>query len=245
MKRLLKTSLSVAIFSGVLSGTTSNVAHAAAVPSHAAEIYCTIIGNTQNLDCQWLGSQRKTMDADEISSFIDKARVAAYITIKSRKGLERTFMVDAKAPQFKRLSESDKPMSISELNKYKSNLFDEIEKKVVHFADELDKQSEKQELVLIDPSIANEKVKVSMHDMTEELDQYRHDKDKLCTATPSYERISKANAGMQKILSDMIVAFQTPGTCLSEVKVYRDKDGAVDLHQIESFPNKYKVQCKK
>lgn len=85
------------------------IANSAQAQVEAAEIYCTIRDTGTSLNCQWVGKDnRKSMSADEIAQFIDKAEVAAYMSVKSRRGHERVFFVDAESPQFRKLSESEK-----------------------------------------------------------------------------------------------------------------------------------------
>src|ERR1700692_4598270 len=87
------------------------------------EIYCTIRSSGGNLNCQLMGKERKVMNAEDITNFVDAGEVAAYITLKSRKGAERTYMVDSHATQYKRLNDIKKSQSISEIAKAKSDLF--------------------------------------------------------------------------------------------------------------------------
>lgn len=211
----------------------------------AAEISCTIRDTGGSLNCQWLGKERKVMNADEISSFIDAGNVAAYMTVKSRKGLERTFKVDSASPQYKRYNDMKKSGSISEVNAAKATLFAEIEKKAIKLSDELDGQAAAAELLQYDQAVALEKVRRESRTLTTELEGFRKQRDQACTSTPAFERISKSNSGLQQTLSDLIFAFQTPGTCLSDFKVYKDADGAVDLRQLSSLTEKYKNSCKK
>jgi hypothetical protein len=209
------------------------------------EIYCTIRSSGGNLNCQVLGKERKVMSADEIANFVDAGEVAAYLTLKSRKGMERTFMVDARAPQYKHLNDVKKSSSISEIAKAKSDLFDDIEKKVIKLSDELDGQAAAAELVLYDSSLTYDKLKRDNRKMMTELEGYRKNKDKVCTNTPAFEQMSKANARLQQTLSNIIYAFQIPDGCMSSYKVFKDRDGAVDLRQLDTVADHYKANCRK
>lgn len=209
------------------------------------EIYCTLRNNGGAVNCQVLGKERKAMGPEDIANFVDAGEVAAFITLKSRKGLDRTFMIDGKAPQYRRLADIKKTSSISEIGKAKSDLFNEIEKKVVKLSDELDGQASAAELVLYDSSISYDKAKREGHAMMAELEGYRKNRDKVCTATPAFEQISKANAKLQTTLSNIIYAFQTPDTCMSAYKVFKDKDGSVDLRQLDNVGDEFKSNCKK
>ena len=151
------------------------------------DIYCTIRSSGGNLNCQLLGKERKVMNAEDITNFVDAAEVAAYITLKSRKGMERMFMIDSHANQYKRLVDAKKSSSISEIAKVKAELFAEIEKKVIKLSDELDGQAAAAELVLYDSSLTYDKMKRDNRTLTTELEGYRKNKDKVCTTTPACE----------------------------------------------------------
>lgn len=210
-----------------------------------AEINCTIRKSGGNLECQILGKDRKVMNAEDITNFVDAGEVAAYITLKSRKGLERTFMVDGKSPQYKRLNDLKRSASMSEIAKAKSDLFNEIEKKVIKLSDELDGQAAAAELVLYDSSITYDKFKRESRTALAELEGYRKNKDKVCTSTPAFEQVSKANAKLQQTLSNIIYAFQTTDSCMSDYKVFKDRDGSVDLRQLDTVTDHFKSNCKK
>ncbi len=220
--------------------TIGAMGHAQAAP---AELYCNIKGST--LVCQVLGRERKVMSADDVANFIDASESNSYVTVKSRKGYERTFMVDGKSPQFKRMGEVKNSGSTSEVASAKSNIFNEIEKRVVKLADELDGTAGATEFVLYDPSIGYDKAKREMRELTTEVEGYRKNRDKICTSTPAYESLSKASARLQQTLSNIVYGWQTPGTCMDSYKIYRDKEGAIDLRQLDSSVDHYKTECKK
>lgn len=221
--------------------TLSNLSWASADPM---EIYCTIRTSGANLTCQILGKDRKVMTAEDITNFVDAGEVAAYITLKSRKGFERTYMIDGKAPQYKRLADIKKSASISEIAKAKSDLFNEIEKKIIKISDEQDGQNAASELVLHDSRITYEKTKREQRNMVAELEGYRKNKDRVCTSTPAFENMSKSNARLQQTLSNMVYAFQTPDTCMFGFKIFKEKDGSVDLRQLDTAPDYFKANCK-
>lgn len=215
-----------------------------AAENMATEIYCTIRSNGANLSCQVLGRERKVMTAEDITNFIDSAEIAAYVTLKSRKGLERTYAIDSKAPQFKRLQEIKKSASISEIAKAKSDLFSEIEKKIIKIADEQDGQAQATELILPDPYVTFDKMKREQRSLMAEVEGYRKNKDKVCTNTPAFENMSKINSRLQQTLSNMVYAFQTSDSCMAGYKVFKDKDGSVDLRQLDSASDYFKANCK-
>lgn len=152
----------------------------AAMPVEPMEIYCTIRTNNR-LNCQVLGKERRVMNAEDIANFIDAGEVAAYVTLKSRKDKERTFMIDGHSPQYKHLAEV-KRQSISEIAKAKSDIFNDIEKKVIKMSDDLDAQAAAADLVLADPSVTYDKMKREARSMKEELEGFKKSKDKTCTS---------------------------------------------------------------
>lgn len=211
--------------------------------ANPTEIYCNIKGST--LVCQILGRDRKVMSPEDVAAFVDSSETNSYITVKSRKGYERTFMVDGKSPQFKRLGEVKNSGSTSEVASAKTNLFNEIEKRVIKLADELDGQAGAAEFVLYDPSVGYDKNKRETRDLMAEVEGYRKNRDKMCTTTPAYEALTKASTRLQQTLSNIVYAWQTPGTCMDSYKIYRDKEGAIDLRQLDSSVDHYKAECKK
>ncbi len=209
------------------------------------EIYCTIRSSGGQLNCQVMGKERKVMNAEDITNFVDAGEVAAYITLKSRKGMERTYMIDGRSASYKRMNDIKKSSSISEIAKAKSDLFNEIEKKVIKVSDDLDGQAAAAELVLYDSSLTYDKLKRDNRTMTTELEGYRKNKDKVCTNTPAFEQMSKANTRLQQTLSNIIYAFNTPDSCMSEYKVFKDRDGSVDLRQLDTVTDHFKANCRK
>lgn len=209
------------------------------------EIFCSIRGSGA-LNCQHLvGRERKVMNADDVTNFIDSGKVLAYITLKSHKGTERTFMVDPKAPQYKRLEDIERNQSMSNVAKAKTDLFEEIERKVIKISDELDGLAGAAELVLYDPGITFDKMTRERRNLQTEVENYRNNKDKVCTSTPAFEQASRANGRLQQTLSNILLAFQTPDSCMSGFKVAKDREGAVDLRQLDTVGDYFKKQCAK
>lgn len=233
---------SIALF--IMIATTTFISQLAFSIENPMEIYCVIRSSGANLSCQMLGRDRKIMSAEDITNFIDAAEVKAYITLKSRKGLERTYAIDGKAAQFKRLAEIKKSSSISEIARAKSELFSEIEKKIIKISDEQDGQASAAELILPDSHITYDKLKKEQRDLTTEVEGYRKNREKICTTTPEFENMSKVNARLQQTLSNLIYAFQTPDTCMAGYKVFKDKSGSVDLRQLDSASDHFKSNCK-
>lgn len=141
-----------------------------------ADIYCTIRETGAHLNCQWVGKDaRRSLSPDEIAQFVDRSEVAAYISVRGRKGVERAFYVDPDAPQFRKLSEIKKTGSISEISKAKNDLFSEIEKKAIKISDDLDAQMSTAELVKYDNSFAVEKYKRELRKLDQELLTFKKD----------------------------------------------------------------------
>ena len=210
-----------------------------------AEIACTIRDSGQNLNCVWAGKEKKAMSAEDVQAFVDQSAVYSYITVKSRKGMERAFHPDSSAASFKKLAEVKKSGSISEVSRAKLDLFAEIEKKVIQVSEELDAQAARSDLIKYDASISLEKAKVESRDLNKELDGLRASKEKLCTTTPQFESLSKTNSTLQTTLSNILVAFQTSGTCMDSFKIFKDKDGSVDLRQMDGIGKSFVENCKK
>lgn len=165
MKQIISSILGLLTIAGL-----STVAQAAA----PAEVYCTIRDPGGRLNCLWVDKDTKRkMTSGDISNFIDQAQVSSYLTLKSRAGLERVFMVDPNSAPFKKLNEVKKSASISDINKAKSDLFNEIEAKVVKLSDDLDVASNTADLVKYDSSVAVDKAKLENRDLVQELENYR------------------------------------------------------------------------
>ncbi len=137
--------------------TMATILSSQSASAETAELYCTIRDASASLNCQWLGKERRVMTPEEIPAFVDQAQIAAYLTVKSRKGLDRTFLVDSKAPQLRRLDDLKRSASISEINKAKNDLFSEIERKIVKLSDQMDGLAASAELVQYDSSLIVEK----------------------------------------------------------------------------------------
>lgn len=208
------------------------------------EIGCHIRANGISLSCQVLAKDRRVMNPEDVTNFIDAAEVAGHLTLKSRKGYERTFLIDNKSPQFKRLHETKRSAPISEIAKAKTDLFSDIERRVIKLSDELDAQRASSDLVLADPHIAFDKFQRERRVLTTELEGYRSNREKICTNTPAFETMSRANARLQSTLSNIVLAFQTPNSCMANFKIFKDNDGTVDLRQLDTAPDFFKNHCR-
>ncbi|MBO9666033.1 MAG: hypothetical protein J7501_04410 [Bdellovibrio sp.] len=219
----------------------------AAAPADLAELYCLIRSSGTSLNCQWVNKDddRVVMKPDDVGTFIDQASVIGYITVKSKAGYERIFEIDAKSERFANLKSFRKTASSSEISRYKNDLFMEIEKKVIKLSDELDSAAASTDLVKYDSSIAYDKYRRETRAVRNELEGYRKNRETVCTATPAFEQVSKVNSALQKSLSGILYALQTPGTCMDDFKVFKDKDGTVDLRQLNGIPDRFVEKCKK
>lgn len=229
------------LFTMILLAATS----AFAASEKPAEIYCTIRDGGQGLNCQWNGKDKKVMSADDVATFVDEAAVMAYVTVKSKAGMERTFMPDPKALPFKRLSDAKKGGSASEISRAKLDVFAELEKRMIKVSNDLDTQASQTDLVKYDASITYDKMKKDMREQSKDLDLLKGNKEKLCTTTPEFEALSKTNSSLQTALSNVLVAFQTPGTCMDSFKIFKDRDGTVDLRQLDGVGKHFIDSCKK
>jgi hypothetical protein len=228
----------------IISALTLLIASSTAV-ADPMEINCSLRSGGTNLECQVVGKERKAMTPDDVANFIDAAETSAYITLRSKRGKERVFLVDATTPQFKKLNEVKRSNAVSAIARAKSDLFDEIEKRVIKISDDLDTRTAEADLIQSDPSIGYDKFKRETRKMTAELDGFKKERDKICTSTPAFEQLTKSRAGLQQTLSNILYAFQSSGTCMSDYKVFKDKDGTVDLRQLNDVSDVYKNQCKK
>jgi hypothetical protein len=233
------------ILSLMLVAGVSTPLVATAETKEAADVYCTIRDNGASLSCSWNSKERRSLTVDDIPTFVDMAGVNAYMTVRSKKNFERVFVTDANAQQFKRLNEVKKGASVSEIARVKSEIFSEIEKRLIKLSDELDSTALSTDFIKYDPSVGTDKMKREMKPQMAELEGYKKNKDKACTSTPVFEQMSKANSKLQATLSGILVGFQTPGTCMSDFKVFKDKDGSVDLRQLDGVASKYAEVCKK
>jgi hypothetical protein len=57
--------------------------------------------------------------------------------------------------------------------------------------------------------------------------------------------MTKSNASMEVALSNILYAFQTPDSCMGDFKVTKDKDGSVDIRQLDGVAQKFVERCKK
>jgi hypothetical protein len=203
----------------------------------AAELFCTISENGQNLVCQTRDRKNgsKTFADQDILSFIDRSSSGgAYITVKSKKGFERTFEIDPAAAPFVRYRDSVKSAVSSEIAKIKLDIFTEIEKKAVQVSNELDKVIVHSDILKYDPSIATDKCKSAMRAL-----------DSGASFDKSLESLKTENRVLSFQLTSLIKAFEEPNTCMTGVKLEVTSDGSIDANSLENLPRAFRARCKR
>jgi hypothetical protein len=200
------------------------------------ELFCTIADAGQNLNCQYKDKRDSTraFGDQDIIAFIDKAMDGAFMTVRSKRGFERTFEVDPGSAPFKNLRDARKSEGVSNLARIKLDLFSELEKKAIQISDGLDTVFVQTDLLKYDPAVANDKCKMDM---------------KLFTSGATYEKnletLTAENKALAIYLTSLIKAFKEPGSCLDDYKVEVAQDGSVELSQLQGLSQAFKNRCKK
>jgi hypothetical protein len=200
------------------------------------ELFCAIGENGQGLGCKYKdkhGTSRVFGD-DDIGSFIERALSGGYITVKSKRGFERTYEVDPSAIEFKKLKEARKTATASEVAKLKLDIFSEIEKKSIQISDGLDTVFIQSDLLKYDPAIATDKCKLDM---------------KVNATGSAYEKsietLQAENKALAVFLSSLIKAFKDPSSCMGDFKLEVSSDGSVDLSQLQGLSQAFRTRCKR
>lgn len=216
----------------VVSMLSSIAAHADPAP----ELFCTINSNGEDLNCQYKDKRdsSKVFSDDDIISFTDRSMTGGYITVKSKRGFERTFEVDPDSHQFKQLREAKKNLGVSELAKVKLETYQDLERKAIQVSDGLDAIYVQSDMLKYDPAIAADKCKMDM---------------KLYSSGVNYEKnlesLSAENKTLSIYLTSLLKAFKDPGSCLSDYKMDVSADGTVELSQLQGISQAFKNRCKK
>lgn len=199
------------------------------------ELFCSIT-ESSGLRCQYKdkkNSSRAFSDLD-VTDFITKSAAGGYITVKSKRGFERTFEVDPSYVQFKKITEKRDSAGTTELARMKLDLFSEMEKKAVQISDGLDTIFVQSDLLKYDPSIAIDKCRLDM---------------KASTSGTAYEKnvesLQAENKALGVFLTGLIKAFKDPTSCLSDFKIHVTSDGSIDLEQLQGLSQAFKNRCKK
>lgn len=200
------------------------------------ELFCSINSNGQGLSCQFKDKRNssKVFSDDDIGAFIEKTSTGGYMTIKSKRGFERTFEIDPAAAEFKKLKEAKKASTASELAGLKLEIFSEIEKKAIQISDGLDTIFVQSDLLKYDPAVATDKCKLDM---------------RVNAAGNSYEKnietLQSENKALAVFLTSLIKAFKDPSSCMSDFKLEVSADGSVDLSQLQGLAQAFRNHCKK
>jgi hypothetical protein len=208
-----------------------------ATAAHAMtpELFCVINDSGQGLNCQYKDKRdsTKAFDDTDVISFIDRANTGAFMTVKSKRGFERTFEVDPASAPFKRLREA-KNSGVSELARLKLDLYSDLEKKAIQVSDGLDTVFIQADVLKYDPAVANDKCKMDM---------------KVYSSSANYEKnlesLTAENKALSIYLTSMLKAFKEQGSCLSDYKVDVAADGSVELSQLQGIAQAFRNRCKK
>ncbi|MBS1985063.1 MAG: hypothetical protein JST16_12910 [Bdellovibrionales bacterium] len=215
-------------------------------PGRAAELFCKIREKASVLDCQYFdGAKKRTLTDQDIIDFVDHASVDAYLTLVSRKGLERTLRIDPGYANFKKLSEVQKVGSASEIARTKFELFTEIERRVVKISDELDSALAQQFLIKFDPYITNEKYRRELQVITNEAIHGVESAAGSCATENQLATIAQDNRVLGAQLMALVNAFRSPDSCLSDYPMNVGADGSVDIEALKALPQAFSERCHK
>jgi hypothetical protein len=220
--------------------TLSLAAALIALPALAAkeeaipELSCSIAENGSSLGCQYVkGTERKIFVDRDIAPFIDRASLGAYLTVKSKRGFERTYEIDPGASIFKKLSDLKKAGSAAEVGRQKLDIFSEIERKAIQVSDGLDTIFIQSDLLKYDPSIASNKCRSDM--------RVYGDRGAL---EKNLEALSEENKALSVYLTGLISVFREKGSCLADFNLSVSDDGTVDLSQVQALAKAFRQKCK-
>lgn len=200
------------------------------------ELFCMINDAGEGLTCQYKDKRdsTKAFDDNDIISFMDRANGGAFMTVKSKRGFERTFEVDPQSAPFKRLRSAKKDQSVSEIARLKLELYTDLEKKAIQVSDGLDTVFIQSDMLKYDPAIENDKCKMDM---------------KVYSTGSNYEKnlesISAENKALSIYLTSMLKAFKEPGSCMGDYKIDVAPDGSVELSQLQGLSQAFRNRCKK
>ncbi len=208
------------------------MAHADVAP----ELFCVINKAGEGLNCQYKDRRDSTKEFadDDIINFIDRANVGAFMTIRGKRGFERTFEVDPAATPFKKLRDAKANSSVSEMARLKLELYTDLEKKAIQISDGLDTVFIQSDLLKYDPAVASDKCKMDM---------------KVYSSQATYERnlesLTAENKALSIYLTSMLKAFKEQGSCLGDYKIDVSADGSVELSQLQGIAQAFRNRCKK
>jgi hypothetical protein len=200
------------------------------------ELFCTINSDGQGLSCQYKDRRdsSKAFTDEDIGAFIEKATNGAYITVKSKRGFERTYEVDPSASDFKRLESSRKSETASEIARQKLDIYSELEKKAIQVSDGLDTVFIQSDLLKYDPAVAYDKCR---QDMGSSATNSAYEQN--------MEVLRSENKALSVFLTSLIKAFKDPSSCMADFKLNVAADGSVDLSQLQGLAQAFKNRCKR
>ncbi len=221
---------------GILCLGLLGILGADAAWAESPELFCTINESGESLSCQYKDKRdsSKAFTDEDILSFVDRATNGAYITVKSKRGFERTFEVDPVSPPFKRLRDAKKSMGVSETARMKLEVFQTLERKAVQISDGLDAVFVQADMLKYDPAIATDKCKMDM---------------KVYSSGATYEKnlesLTAENKTLSIYLTSILKAFKEPGSCIGDYKINVSADGTVELSQLQGLAQAIRNRCKK
>lgn len=234
------------ILSGILILSAMCGGNARADNHKMVELFCHVHENGKALDCSFLdGEVRRDLSDQDLLIFINKAINGAYLTVRSKKGLERTYQLDPNVPEFKRFIELEKNhASTREIGQAKLDIFGSIEQKVIKISDALDTSAPQADMVRSDPSIANQKFKSEFS----ELESEKKKLEKTCRSEnvdKQLEAISAEKRNLAHYLSILLRTMKDPGSCTESFALKTERDGSVGLDQINGLSKLFQENCRK
>jgi hypothetical protein len=221
----------------ILSGAIAlSIAASAFAEATIPELFCMINDSGEGLTCQYKDKRdsSKSFDDSDIISFMDRANSGAFMTVKSKRGFERTFEIDPQSAPFKRLRNAKKDLSVSDTARMKLDVYTDLEKKAIQISDGLDTVFIQSDMLKYDPAVANDKCKMDM---------------KVYNSGQNYEKniesISAENKALSIYLTSILKAFKEPGSCMGDYKIDVASDGSVELSQLQGLSQAFRNRCKR
>lgn len=227
-------------FWAVLSSTCLVLGLFRGVPQARAEVppelFCTINDAGEDLVCQYKDKRdsSKAFGEEDIISFVDRVMNGGYITVKSKRGFERTFEVDSASPPFNRLKDARKSSGMSEVARMKLETYQNLERKAIQVSDGLDAVFVQQDMLKYDPAIATDKCKMDMKVYSSGA-----------TFEKNLETLTAENKALSIYLTSLLKVFREPGSCLGDFPITISSEGTVELSQLQGLAQAFKNRCKK
>jgi hypothetical protein len=206
----------------VLGLTGFGADSAFAAPHSLAELACKVGGGGKTLDCG--------LKESELASFIDQARGGAYLTVESRKGVKRTFSLDPNSSEVQKFLELEKAKApMAELLKAKLDIFSSIERKVTKISEALDETVPKE----------------SKKDAQKEAKKEGKKTLEESALDVQLEEANLYRKNLTHYLSVILHTMQDPGSCTDSFNLRTEKDGGVDIHQINELSKLFQAKCRR